>query len=494
MVKLRMKLRMLIAGFLIVPVLPSLAQNPPEPTPPAPPVQPVQPPDKDNKGKQAPNQGDTNLNSQPIPAVVAGDINDTPPAGAAEPPIGILNARSYFLPSVSYYGQVDTNAFNSTQSGQYSVASINTILGGVALQKYRPNSELSLNYLGGRSFSNESDLFNSTTQELGIAQLWSRARWNGLVADEISYSSQASFFGNATPFDIAGLAQAGPITLHNTFLPGQSILTSFGPRLTNASVLGLNNRLSRRSTFSLVGNYDTLRFFNAGLIDSSAAGFQAGINYEVNRRDTIALAYRFNDLWFNGVPDRIIDNAGLVGFQRRFGERMVLQLGAGPEVGLIRNSNVPSDTHASWTARALIRYQFERSTLNASYDHYLTGGSGVFLGAETHLFSVGGSRQLSRVWTLRLTANYGHNTNLIPIVTSTTAAPSGASFDTAYGGFEMTRRVGRESHLFFGYTLRYQTSSTPFCTTGQSVTCGSTLLGNQVNFGFSWRPNPIPIG
>lgn len=471
------------------------AQNPPQPTPPSQPVQPAQPSNPENPNAPNPNDnGSPYPNTPPTPPVIADDQGQLPLSGAAEPPIGLVNSRSYLLPSLNYYGQIDTNPYNTPQGSRVSVASINTVLGGLVVEKFTPHSELNLDYLGGYSFSNEGGLFDSATQELGFADLWFRGRWTGLIAEELSYSSQSAFYGGVTPFDLAGLQPTGPIILQNTFLPGQSIITSFGPRLSDATVAEVNNRVSRRTTASFVANYETLRFLSAGLVDSSAAGFQAGLDYELDRKNSIAFAYRFNHLWFSGVPDSVADNIVLGAYRRRIGERMVFQAGAGPEVAFIRNSSLTATTYVTWAADVLLRYQFERGSLNASYNHYLSGGSGVFLGAETHLVSLGASRQLSRLWSGRLIASYGHNTNILAIVTSTSSAPPGATFDTAFGGFEITRRVGKDSQMFFGYLARYQTTSTPYCAVGPTLICGSSLFGHQVNFGFSWKANPIPIG
>lgn len=487
----RARVLALILSF--TPLFSARAQNPPQPTPPTQPVQPAQPPNAQNPNAPNPdNNANPYPNTPPIPPI-AGDQGDIPLTGAAEPPIGIVNGRSYILPSVDYYGQVDTNAYN-TVGANSAVTDINTLLGGLTVQKLTPRGQLNVGYLGGYSFSNQSSQFNSATQEFSIADAWSRGRWSGLIADQLNYTSQSAFYGGITPFDISGLAPAGPIVLQNTFLPGQSIITSYGPRIANGSVVEVNNRISRRTTATLVGNYETLHFLNAGLIDSSSAGFQAGLDYELSRENTVAVAYRFNHLWFNGAAASVADNIFLGEYQRRIGERMVFQIGAGPEVAFIRNSSTTSETHSTWAGQALLRYQLERASVDVSYYHYLSGGSGVFWVAETHLVSVGAGRQFSRLWRGNVLASYGHNTNLLPITNLSTAAPAGATFNTAFGGFELTRRVGKQSELFLGYLARYQISSAPYCTLGPSLACGSNLVGHQFNFGFSWKPNPIPIG
>jgi hypothetical protein len=489
----------------------SQSQNSPgqEPTQPAQPEQPAKPADE--------NANKNNQDQLPTPPVVAGTPYDAPLTGASQPIIGLVASRSYVVPSVFFFGQLDSNGTNST--GNYHFASINTIMGSLAVQKLGRASQFDLGYLAGRSFSSGSGVLNATTQEAAASELWSRGRWDGFILDKFLYSSQASFLGGATPFDIArlnnvaGLADTGPVVLRNSFLPGQGIFTSFGPRLSNTLVSQVNNHLSRRTFFSLVGNYEILHFYNSTLsnlpsgvqtagyrlINSSAAGFQTGLGYQRSRRDTFAVVYRFNDLWFSGVPVSVRDNVFQGAYQRQVGERLLFQVGAGPQLSFIHEPNLTggtpvSNTRVSWTADSLLHYQMNRGMgVTAGYNHFLSSGSGVFLGAITDRVFAGLNRQLSRVWTLDVTASYAHNRNLIPLFSTTTViAPVNATFDSVYGGFEMRRRVGRDSEVFFGYLGRYQTASFTLCP--QGICQGSNLVGHQFNFGFAWHLKPVPIG
>jgi hypothetical protein len=489
----------------------SQTQSPPgqEPAQPAQPQQPAKSSDdKSNKDNQ---------DQAPTSPVVAGTSTDAPITGASQPIIGLVASRSYVVPSVYFFGQLDSNANNTF--GNYRFASINTLMGSLAVQKVGRASQLNLGYLAGRSFSNSGGAYDSTTHQAAASELWSRGRWDGFVLDKLGYSSQASFLGGATPFDglntIPGLSSStGPVILRNSFLPGQGVFTPFGPRLSNSLVAQVNNHLSRRIFFTVVGNYSILHFYNSqlsngapaglqisafNLINSSAAGFQTGIGYQRSRRDTFAVVYRFNDLWFSGFPVSVRDNIVEGAYQRQLGERLIFQIGAGPEISFIHAPNVPgspasSETRVSWAADTSFRYQMRRGLdVSAGYDHFLSSGSGVFLGAITDRAFAGVNRQLSRVWDLNVTVNYAHNRNLVPLFNNTTiVAPADASYDSVYGGIELRRRVGRDSEVFFGYIGRYQTASFIVCP--QGICNGSNLVGHQLNFGFSWHLKPVPIG
>jgi hypothetical protein len=476
----------------------SQSQNPPaqEPTAPAQPL----PPDKSAEADQGKPNAD---HDQPISPVVAGTVVDAPLAGAAMPILGLVRSRSYVVPSVSYYGLLDSNANNA--AGNYQFASINALMASIAVQKLGRVSQLNIGYLIGRSFSNVGGEFNSTTHDLTASDLWSRGRWDGFIYEKLLYSSEAGLLGGVVPYNITGLdnmgslVSTGPITLHNTFLPGQGIFTAFGPRLSNATVAQVNNHVTRRTYFTLVGNYNTLHFFNSSLINTSAAGFQAGFGYQRTRQDSIALVYRFNDFWFGVLPISVRDHVVELAYQRQLGQRLLFQIGAGPEVSFIHDATLvgtpgitlPSTTRTSWSLDTSLQYRLRRTVVQGGYDHYLTGGSGVFLGAITDRAHITYSREVSRVWTASATLSYGHNVNLVPLFSQNQNVPANASYDSVYGGLEVQRRVGRDSELFFGYLGRYQTSNYVACLTG--ICKSADLVGHQVNFGFSWRLKPFPV-
>ena len=449
---------------------------------------------------------DTNPSDQtPVPPVVAGTSQNAPLTGASQPIIGLVSSRSYVLPSLFYYGQWDSNGANIFGGG--NSVFINSIMGSIAIQKLGRNSQLNLGYLIGRSFSTRGGVFDSTSHELAVSELWSRGRWDGFVFDRFMYSSEAALLGGESPFEIArlnevaGLASTGPVILRNTFVPGQGIFTQFGPRLSNALVAQVNNHLSRRTFFTVVGNYNRLSFFHSDLIDSSSAGVQAGFGYQKSRRDTFAVVYRYNDFWFDVSPVKVHDHVVEAAYQRQVGERLLAQVGAGPEISFIHAPDVTgtiqtSTTRTSWTLDALVRYQLRRTlSIYASYDHFLTGGSGLFLGAVTDRVGGGATRNLSHDWRVDLTASYARNRNLVPLSSVFgvgVSLPPDATFDSVYGGIEARRRVGRDSELFFGYLGRYQTASFQLCPIG--ICQGTSLVGHQFNFGFAWRLRPVPLG
>jgi hypothetical protein len=466
------------------------------------PAQPTQA-DKPIQPDKPKEQGKSISDEPPAPPAVAGTVTNAPLTGANEPSFGIFSSRDYVVPALGFYGQLDSNGLN-TPFGSFTA--MGSILAGIDIQKTGRFSQLNLDYIIGRSFSNTNQVFNSTSHALNASALWSGGRWDGFVSNQFLYSSESSYLGGIAPFELvnmgsfAGLGQTGPIILRNSFQPDQGIFTNFGPRLSDALVGQVNNHLSRRAFFTLVGNYDTLHFFSSGLIDSTAAGFQTGIGYQRTHQDAIALVYRFSDLWFRGLPGSLRDNVVELAYQRRIAERMDFRIGAGPDISFIPAPNQVTGasserTRVSWTADLSFHYQLRRMRTNFGYGHYLTNGGGVFLGSIRDDVYAAADRDLSRVWKVNGFFSYNRNANLIPVPTlSSIAAPAGAVYHSIFGGFELHRRVGRDSDLFFGYLARYQTANYSHCATGSGVCLGPNIVGHQFNFGFLWRIKPIPVG
>ena len=90
------------------------------------------------------------------------------------------------------------------------------------------------------------------------------------------------------------------------FTAGQSILTPRGQNLTSSTAVEWDTRLSPRTSLTFVGGYALLHYYESGPTNSGDftipvflsnygdATFQAGYNYQLTRKDTIAVSYLFS--------------------------------------------------------------------------------------------------------------------------------------------------------------------------------------------------------
>jgi hypothetical protein len=429
--------------------------------------------DTSGNGNQS---GDTEQN--PIPAKV--EMEAPPATSAAIPALVAGVTRSFVLPEFDYYGQFDTNGENVSNTTTNQDITEHTFLGGITLQKVTSRTQFNLAYAGGRSFSPEGGYYNATTQIFGASERFMGNRWAGFISDEMSYMSQSAFGGGITP-DLGGGFVGSGVNLQPVFLPGQTVFTAYGPRISNASVAEVDYQAGPRTSITFAGVYDLLHFFNSGLINSYSAGGQVGFNYEKTARDTISLVYRFDALRYSGDILSVNDNVIELGYRRLVAQRLSFYIAAGPDIAEIHDPITGDFSRTSYAINASLAYALKRASLGAAYDHYLTSGSGILTGSYTDQFSATLSLQLARLWTAQLTALYAHNSG----IPGTSSGDASESLNAVAGDIRLTRTIGRASSIFAGYSPRDQ----------QTVLSGvsRSIFANQIMFGLSWRPAPIPI-
>jgi hypothetical protein len=446
---------------------------------PSPPVAPIQQPGPtgatgDTNSGNGNQGGDTEQN--PIPAKV--ELEAPPASSAAIPSLVAGVTRSFVLPEFDYYGQYDTNGENGS-SGSDPITE-HTLLGGIVLQKVTSRTQFNLAYVGGRSISPEGSYYDATTQLFGASEKWTGNRWAGFVSDEISYMSQSTFGGGISP-DLGGTFGGGGVNLQPVFIPGQTVFTAYGPRVSNASVAELDYQAGPRASITVAGVYDLLHFFNAGLINSYSVGGQVGYNYQKTARDTISLIYRFDALRYTGNVLSVNDNVIELGYRRLVAQRLSFSIAGGPDISEIHDPITGYFNRTSYAIDASLEYALKRSSFGAAYDHFLTSGSGILTGSVTDQFSASWNLQLSRLWDLGLTALYARNSG----IPGTSSGDANETLNSVAGNIRLSRTIGRASSIFAGYSPRYQQIDLSGASRGSSA--------QQISFGLSWRPAPIPI-
>src|SRR5258706_4842447 len=78
--------------------------------------EPTQPTQAQQPAK-SPDDSGANEDQLPTSPVVAGTSTNAPITGASQPIIGLVASRSYIIPSIFFFGQLDSNANNSSSRG-----------------------------------------------------------------------------------------------------------------------------------------------------------------------------------------------------------------------------------------------------------------------------------------------------------------------------------------------------------------------------------------
>lgn len=419
---------------------------------------------------------------------------DTRPlAGAQQLGLGTQPLEhSYWQPMVSVYSTVDSNALG-TGSGWVTYESF---LGSVAMHRESARNDLTLDYAGGGTITSSSQFGDTVLQQLE-------------VGDEISLRrTQISFFNSTTyiPEASFGYAGLGGVNLPGTgvlglgygFVPQESILAAHDQRLSNSDLVQLNYYLSPRASITLVGGYSLLHFLGGSYFDFREPTAQAGYNYQLTPRDTVAVLYKFQEFQFTGLGESFLDHRANLSYGRRVTGRIAFQVAAGPELVFfnVPNSSAATGTgtpvtvvtgsggsQALWNLDASLTYGLERGSLSASYRHGVNGGSGILVGAVADTIGISANRDLSEQLKADVRFGYARNTSLNGPV----QLQGNPDYTFWYGGADLTRAFGRYLNLIASYQYQRQTSTVPVCI-GSS--CG-VFTRNLVSVGISWQDHPI---
>jgi hypothetical protein len=417
--------------------------------------------------------------------------DNRPLTGIQDLSLGVpLDRHSYWQP----HAEVDFVGDSEPPEGNVGSGwtAWSTVIGGVDVHRYSGNSQLTFDYLGGGVFSTGGGFGNGIIQDVNLDAQFTFRRWTLTLIDELRYTPELAF-GNV---GFGGIPTTIGVPIGLPFGGDQTILNAFGQRLTNASAVQADVKLSRRSSLTFSGGYSELYFFDQDLLNSTEIYAQAGYNHQLTKLDGIGVSYVYNGFRYSNFPQAIDTHTALLSYGRRVTGRMAFQIAAGPQYAMFATGlscggtgvNVPacgSTNELLWSLNTTLSYQLERTGFFATYNHGVTGGSGILAGAigDTVLGTV--TRQITRTLTGDADVGYARNTGLqvailnFPVLNGT--------FDYWTGGGHLTHPIGRTLQLIFGYQFQYQNSNAPFCS---GTNCGGSYTRNLISVGFAWRARP----
>jgi hypothetical protein len=411
-----------------------------------------------------------------------------PLSGVQNPTLGTPEIRhSYWVPGIEYSNTAKSNSLNPAAASGWNTTSF--ITGDVSLLEAWSHSLLSMNYSGGGYFSTDPIQGNGQNHQLAAAYEIDQRRWQMLFVDQFSYLPQSSFgFGGVSGLAVPGImgTLAVPLPgLQSTYVPSQTILTTNGPRYSNASAVQLNYALSPRGSITLAGVYGILRFVDAGNVNSDSEILNVGYNYAITRTDTLGLGYIFTAYHYQGVPQAIGDHVAQFLYGRKITGKLALKLAGGPEVTTFRVAIGGSSRKIAGSANASLTYAFARSSIALSYAHGVSGGSGAFTGSNSDQASATFSRQLTRVWNGSVNFGYAKNRQILAL-----SGVTSPSYDTWLAGAGLSRPLGRTANFSLAYQAQIQNSNVAICST---PTCGTNYTVNQIFVTFQWHTRPLVL-
>ncbi len=417
--------------------------------------------------------------------------DDRPLVGAQEFTVGTAPARhSYWAPGFRFANFWQSNPVGANQQNQW--VSTSYLVGTLSVRQNWIHSSLAVNYSGGGSFSTAPAASNLTGgyHQLGLVQEFDWQRWKLSILDQFSYTTTGLFgFGGGTNIDLPGVGGnlGGNLPgLSGNFIPTQTLFGSIGSRYGNGGVIQTEYLLSRRSSIVVSGSYGILRFSQPNNVDVNSAILTAGYNYEISRNDNIGIVYHFSNYRYLGDPQALADHSAQFAYGRKITGRLALKLFGGPEVTVFRIP-VGSETHRIGAAAgASLAYAFAQGNLGLTYNHGLSGGSGLLVGSTSDQLQIQAGHQLARRYNGNVGFGFARNKSL---ESGTSAIPT-QTFNGYFFNAGVNHALGRTMNVNVGYTFQKQTSNAQLCTT---VACGASYTQHQVSIGFDWHTRPYVI-
>jgi hypothetical protein len=421
------------------------------------------------------------------------DVPDTRPlAGAQELTLGsTTSGHNLLLPSFGVATQVRTNPYVSGQTDSPSVVSTTFLTGRLGLNYTSGHSELSLNYLAGGSFSNDSVGGDSGIQSLGFSETIRSGRWSQMIGDQLTYTSQ-------TPFGFGGLGSLNNLGVNpgsglgsdpgfrSGFLPDQSVLINGTTQLNNSVIAQTDYQLSHRASLTFVGSYGILDFPNDNLQNDSNETFQAGYNYLLDRKNSVSVFYRFERFGFSNLAQSTEINGAQVSYARRITGMLSLQIGGGPQADIFRSPLTGPGTVADWSFSTTLNYRHKNSIMNVGFDRSITGGSGILAGAQTKEIHGTFTQKIGQNWSAMASGGYAKNSAL----QQTTPNANTIAPETWFVTAQVSRRFVGYSSLFMSYSAIGQTSLASVCTL---PVCRVNSASNTVSIGYNWGLRGIAL-
>src|SRR6266849_2744991 len=407
--------------------------------------------------------------------------DNRPLSGVQNPTLGTPEIRhSYWVPGIQYSNTARSNSLNSTANSGWNTTSF--VSTDLSLLEAWSHSTLSANYSGGGYFSTDKVQGNGQYQRLSANYEIDGRRWQVLFVDEFSYLPESSFgFGGPGGLSTPGVAGSLAVPLpglQTGYVPGQTILTTIGPRYSNSSAAQITYKTSARGSITVAGSYGILRFINTGNINSDTQILNAGYDYLITRRNSVGLTYRFGAYRYPGDPQALGDHVVQFEYGRKITGRMALKLTGGPEVTTFRVPIGSSTRRISGSGNASLTYAFSQSSIALSYTHGVSGGSGVFSGANTDQVNAMWSRRLTRAWNGSINFGYARNSQIL-------AASSSPIFDTWLAGAGLSRSLDRTASFSLGYQAQIQGASAAAALANYTV--------HQVFLTFQWHTRPFVL-
>ena len=418
------------------------------------------------------------------------------PAGTITPISSIGSGPN--LPNLDGVLHYALSASEAIQFGYYGsgVVTNSTIFSGDVA--YTAKSELrpfSLMAAGGVILANQSGQGTTGFINGAISQGYITRNWNFNISDSVSFLPQSPTTGLS---GIPGVGDLGSVPVTGPVEgPAGGVFSISGNRVANSLNGSVERNIGRETSISGSGSWSVLHFLgdnasNVGLDSSMVSGVVA-INRRLDARSSMNVNADYTTFSYSGSstgltqPD--VETRGInLSYQRLLTRSFSFNVSAGPQWVSSSNSTlIPSNINAAVSGG--LTYSRGLTNASVSYSRGVNAGSGVLAGALTDSVFASVGHNYGRRWVASLGGGYTHSEGLTQLTGQPSQGPVNETYDTTFGGAQLTHGFTPRFSGFVSYEAQHQSSN-------DAVIRHNALNGTSQTFavGVTFTPRSTRLG
>ncbi|WP_263367322.1 hypothetical protein [Edaphobacter bradus] len=358
------------------------------------------------------------------------------------------------------------------------------------------NRPFSLLYTGGLLVTSYSGQRIQTFQNAALTQQLVTRHWIFGVSDSVSYLPQSPTTGYS---GIAGVGDLGTLVGPATG-PAGGILTGYGKRLSNGLSGTIERKLGASTSVSGTGNWDILRFLDGVGLDTTSVGGTAALNRRLDARNTVSVNASYSIFTYGTYYGDVSNAYGLNGlsfqsrginlsYQRLLTRSLSMNLSAGPQ-SITSSNKAVAPSRLTVSSTASLFYTRKVTSAALSFIRGANGGSGVQQGTIANVVGASLMREFGSLWQATATLGYSHSEGLIQSPTINAALGIRGTYNSVYGGVQVTRALGRHASCYASYTIENQSNSL----TSAAVPNVFNGTANIIGIGITYAPRSTRLG
>jgi hypothetical protein len=350
--------------------------------------------------------------------------------------------------------------------GPGDVSNSTVLSGDVAYTGKSVARPFSLVFAGGLILPNQSGQGVTTFQNVAVSQGYVTRHWVFNLTDSFSFLPESPTTGLS---GVAGVGDLGVVPIQGPGAgPAGGVFSDYGNRIANTLGGSVERQISHATSISGSGSWSVLHFLDASTdgLDYEQIGGTVALNQRFDARSSASVSAVYSVFDYSGSqagPDEPnFQSKGInVTYQRLLSRTLSVSGSVGPQWISSSNSElIPSTLNVAVN----VNLAYSRKDTNASlfYSRGVNGGSGVLPGAFSNSVGFGVGRTYGRNWAASISGAYSHTAGLTYLAGTSSLDPAYETYDTVFGGVQVTRRFGTNFSGYLTYTAQNQTTNDAF--------------------------------